>query len=253
MIGYRGRKNFVMSGKRLEQPTSRVSQSNPTCVTPTVHLPIIQNTYPGIHSKFELNLPPFQHPNMSEPTVLIDEDMQMDDATTGTGFDVEDSYMATENGDEYDEEEDEEEIDELADDDELDMDASIVDAPPGDTTTTTTSKAKSGTSSAKGKAAAKADEEEEAEDPEEDAEGSKPKPKAKRPPRKPANERTPGSSLLPTSRVTKIMKADKDLGLTAKEAVFLVSVATVSMPFHPKLATKRHLDGAHAPDLGFGN
>jgi hypothetical protein len=45
--------------------------------------------------------------------------------------------------------------------------------------------------------------------------------------KKPTTIRTPGTSLIPASRITKIMKADKEVGITAKEAVFLVSVATV--------------------------
>ena len=49
----------------------------------------------------------------------------------------------------------------------------------------------------------------------------------KKPKPKPPTERAPGASLLPMSRVQKIMKADKELAGTAKEAVFLISVATV--------------------------
>jgi DNA polymerase epsilon subunit 4 len=49
----------------------------------------------------------------------------------------------------------------------------------------------------------------------------------KKPKPKPPTERPPGASLLPMSRVQKIMKADKELAGTAKEAVFLISVATV--------------------------
>jgi len=35
-----------------------------------------------------------------------------------------------------------------------------------------------------------------------------------------------GKSLLPFARVQKIIKADKDIPIVAKEAVFLISVAT---------------------------
>ncbi|KAH8998563.1 histone-fold-containing protein [Lactarius akahatsu] len=38
--------------------------------------------------------------------------------------------------------------------------------------------------------------------------------------------REPGKSLLPISRVQKIMKADKELPIVAKEATFLISLAT---------------------------
>ncbi|KAF8478177.1 histone-fold-containing protein [Russula ochroleuca] len=38
--------------------------------------------------------------------------------------------------------------------------------------------------------------------------------------------REPGKSLLPISRVQKIMKADKELPMVAKEAAFLISLAT---------------------------
>lgn len=38
--------------------------------------------------------------------------------------------------------------------------------------------------------------------------------------------REPGKSLLPISRVQKIMKADKELPMVAKEATFLISLAT---------------------------
>lgn len=40
-------------------------------------------------------------------------------------------------------------------------------------------------------------------------------------------ERAPGRSLLPVARVQKILKADKELDGVAKEAVFLISVATM--------------------------
>jgi hypothetical protein len=40
-------------------------------------------------------------------------------------------------------------------------------------------------------------------------------------------ERAPGSTLLPLSRVQKIMRADKEMGAAGKEAVFLIAVATV--------------------------
>lgn len=46
----------------------------------------------------------------------------------------------------------------------------------------------------------------------------------------------PGVSLLPTSRVHKIIKADKDVRLCSKEAIFLISKATVrSFPWLPRL------------------
>ncbi|KAF8574328.1 histone-fold-containing protein, partial [Ramaria rubella] len=46
-------------------------------------------------------------------------------------------------------------------------------------------------------------------------------------PKVPPNaDRPPGKSLLPISRVQKIIKADKELPSCNKEAVFLVSVAT---------------------------
>ncbi|KAF9219240.1 histone-fold-containing protein [Gyrodon lividus] len=39
-------------------------------------------------------------------------------------------------------------------------------------------------------------------------------------------EREPGKSILPFSRVQKIIKADKDLPIVAKDATFLISLAT---------------------------
>ncbi|EIW81286.1 histone-fold-containing protein [Coniophora puteana RWD-64-598 SS2] len=39
-------------------------------------------------------------------------------------------------------------------------------------------------------------------------------------------ERDPGKSLLPFSRVQKIIKADKDLPIVAKDATLLISLAT---------------------------
>ncbi|KAJ2935417.1 hypothetical protein H1R20_g1677, partial [Candolleomyces eurysporus] len=41
-----------------------------------------------------------------------------------------------------------------------------------------------------------------------------------------ALDRLPGKSLLPVSRVQKIIKADKDIPIVAKDAVFLISLAT---------------------------
>lgn len=49
-----------------------------------------------------------------------------------------------------------------------------------------------------------------------------------------------GHSVLPTARITKIIKADEDIGIASKEAVFLISLATVR-PFSP-LDTSRVLD-----------
>ncbi|KAG8811037.1 hypothetical protein FRC18_003701 [Serendipita sp. 400] len=42
-------------------------------------------------------------------------------------------------------------------------------------------------------------------------------------------ERESGRSLLPVARVQKILKADKELDGIAKEAVFVLSMATVSV------------------------
>ncbi|KIK92504.1 hypothetical protein PAXRUDRAFT_829892 [Paxillus rubicundulus Ve08.2h10] len=39
-------------------------------------------------------------------------------------------------------------------------------------------------------------------------------------------EREPGKSILPFSRVQRIIKADKDLPIVAKDATFLISLAT---------------------------
>lgn len=41
-------------------------------------------------------------------------------------------------------------------------------------------------------------------------------------------DRVPGTTLLPLARVQKIIKADKEMATTTKEAVFLIAVATVS-------------------------
>lgn len=143
---------------------------------------------------------------MSDPVVL-DEEMQVDEVINDPDENAAEDDAAAD-----------EEIDELADDDELD------DAAP--------STAEGAEGSTKGDAAPSKSA------PTGGTPGAAKSNAAKKPPRKPANERTPGSSLLPASRVTKIMKADKDLGITAKEAVFLVSIATVS----PKLQRSHELD-----------
>lgn len=132
---------------------------------------------------------------MSDPVVL-DEEMQIDEAINRADASTPEDDVAAD-----------EEIDELADDDELD---DVTPSTAGGTEESTKD-GPTGTSTGA-----------------EESSGAAKAPAAKKPPRKPANERTPGSSLLPVSRVTKIMKADKDLGITAKEAVFLVSIATVS-------------------------
>ncbi|PVF94656.1 hypothetical protein CPB86DRAFT_800331 [Serendipita vermifera] len=46
------------------------------------------------------------------------------------------------------------------------------------------------------------------------------------PTEKTTQERTPGRSLFPIARVQKILKADKELNGVAKEAVFLIAIAT---------------------------
>lgn len=45
-------------------------------------------------------------------------------------------------------------------------------------------------------------------------------------PTKDTREREPGKSVLPLSRVQKIIKADKDLPMVARDAAFLISMAT---------------------------
>ncbi|KAG9019884.1 hypothetical protein FRB90_000014 [Tulasnella sp. 427] len=42
----------------------------------------------------------------------------------------------------------------------------------------------------------------------------------------PGTDRVPGTTLLPLARVQKIIKADKEMATTTKEAVFLIAVAT---------------------------
>lgn len=44
---------------------------------------------------------------------------------------------------------------------------------------------------------------------------------------------TMAQSQIPTSRVNRIIKADKDIRLCSKEAVFLISKAAVSRPSPP--------------------
>lgn len=44
-----------------------------------------------------------------------------------------------------------------------------------------------------------------------------------------APEPSKGTSVLPVARVAKIVKSDKDIAMCSKEALFLMSVATVSM------------------------
>lgn len=56
------------------------------------------------------------------------------------------------------------------------------------------------------------------------------KPRVRRPP-KPAGQKpataVPGTSAFPTARVAKVIKSDKDVQMCSKEAIFLISVATV--------------------------
>ncbi|KAK7686607.1 hypothetical protein QCA50_010207 [Cerrena zonata] len=55
---------------------------------------------------------------------------------------------------------------------------------------------------------------------------SEPKQTKKRKETAQVSTRDPGKSLLPFSRVQKILKADKELPIVAKEAAFLISLAT---------------------------
>ncbi|KAG2361823.1 hypothetical protein BDR07DRAFT_1408458 [Suillus spraguei] len=48
----------------------------------------------------------------------------------------------------------------------------------------------------------------------------------KRNEKEPQHEREPGKSILPFSRVQKIIKADKELPIVARDATFLISIAT---------------------------
>ncbi|KAG1826640.1 hypothetical protein EV424DRAFT_1537348 [Suillus variegatus] len=48
----------------------------------------------------------------------------------------------------------------------------------------------------------------------------------KRKEKEPQHEREPGKSILPFSRVQKIIKADKELPIVARDATFLISLAT---------------------------
>ncbi|KJA17488.1 hypothetical protein HYPSUDRAFT_46450 [Hypholoma sublateritium FD-334 SS-4] len=59
----------------------------------------------------------------------------------------------------------------------------------------------------------------------EEAEAKVPGPKAKSTKEK-DREREPGKSLFPFSKVQKIIKADKEIPIVAKEATFLISLAT---------------------------
>ncbi|KAJ2916116.1 hypothetical protein MD484_g4297, partial [Candolleomyces efflorescens] len=57
------------------------------------------------------------------------------------------------------------------------------------------------------------------------------------------SERRPGKSLLPISRVQKIIKADKDIPIVAKDAVFLISLATEEFIRRIVVAGQRHARG----------
>ncbi|KAF8318994.1 hypothetical protein DL93DRAFT_263136 [Clavulina sp. PMI_390] len=163
-----------------------------------------------IYASTYTNTPPKALSTMSEPVVLEDE-MQLDDESVRTYENtVEDGI------------DDDEEIDELADDDELMDDLGAQGAAEVEPDAGEASGTPATTNGASGDVSKSA---------------TKP-PAAKKPPRKPASERTPGSSLIASSRVAKIMKADKDLGITAKEAVFLVSIATEE--FIKRLAFEGH-------------
>jgi hypothetical protein len=51
----------------------------------------------------------------------------------------------------------------------------------------------------------------------------------------------PGTSSFPISRVAKIVKADKDIAMCQKEAIFLMSIATVSATSAVKKARDRRV------------
>lgn len=53
-----------------------------------------------------------------------------------------------------------------------------------------------------------------------------------------ATARLPGSSPFPISKVSKIIKADKDVQMCQKEAVFLISCAAVRLLSFPIMLTK---------------
>lgn len=58
---------------------------------------------------------------------------------------------------------------------------------------------------------------------------TKRKPKPKNQGQSTQVEKVLGTTVLPTSRVQKIAKADKELSMLNKEAIFLISIATVGM------------------------
>jgi hypothetical protein len=55
----------------------------------------------------------------------------------------------------------------------------------------------------------------------------------------------PGTSSFPISRVAKIVKADKDIAMCQKEAIFLMSIATVSTTSTVKLARSDACEQEH--------
>ena len=61
-------------------------------------------------------------------------------------------------------------------------------------------------------------------------------PAAKKP--RPSVVRQPGTSILPTARVQRIIKADRDVDICSREATFLISAAT-------ELFVKRFTDDAY--------
>jgi len=61
------------------------------------------------------------------------------------------------------------------------------------------------------------------------------------------SEKQPGTTIFPTSRIKKIIKADKDLDMMTAEAVFMVGVATVRPDFSSRVSLDRHF--AASPDV----
>ena len=56
-----------------------------------------------------------------------------------------------------------------------------------------------------------------------------------------------GESKIPVARVNRIVKADKEVRLCSKEAVFLISKATVSSPFVLSDTLRMHADPLRSP------
>lgn len=55
-------------------------------------------------------------------------------------------------------------------------------------------------------------------------------------------DRTPGTTIIPVSRVKRVVKEDKDISIINAEATFCITYATVSVKQQQRLNTRMLMD-----------